>query len=212
VVFMLDMAGNETVLYNFTGGPNGGIPEAPVIMDSAGNLYGTAVEGGLGFGVIYRLDIAGKESTIYSFVGGADGANPYSGVIIDTAGDLYGVTTNGEPAVLYRLNQSGAYTVLYPFNGGPGPSGPDGGVVRDANGNLYGVTEYGGPPTCNGVPSCGVVYEVNTSGDITVLHAFTGGDDGGNSGPIVLDSAGNLYGPAANGTVAGGLLYKLILQ
>jgi uncharacterized repeat protein (TIGR03803 family) len=56
VVYKLDTAGQETVLYNFTGGADGGVPYGGVIRDSAGNLYGTTYSGGKhGSGVVFKL-------------------------------------------------------------------------------------------------------------------------------------------------------------
>jgi uncharacterized repeat protein (TIGR03803 family) len=102
VVYKLDPAGNETVLHSFTGGADGGGPQAGVIRDSAGNLYGTTQNGGLGnclvggCGVVYKLDPAGNETVLYSFSGGADGGNPIAGVMREaTTGKLYGTTYSG---------------------------------------------------------------------------------------------------------------------
>ena len=104
VVFKLDPSGNETVLYSFTGGADGAIPEAGLIRDAAGNLYGTTSEGGNtsgscagygGCGVVFKLDAAGNETVLYTFTGGADGLWPYAGLIRDAAGNLYGTTVFG---------------------------------------------------------------------------------------------------------------------
>jgi uncharacterized repeat protein (TIGR03803 family) len=98
VVFKVNPAGQETVLYTFTGAADGGNPYAGVIL-SAGNLYGTAVNGGaFGKGVVFKLNpTTGQETVLYSFTDGADGGNPYGGVIFDTAGNLYGTTQYGCP-------------------------------------------------------------------------------------------------------------------
>ena len=73
----MNAAGQETVLYSFTGGADGGYPDAGVIRDSAGNLYGTTFEGGTAnAGVVYKVDTAGQETVLYSFTGGADGGQP----------------------------------------------------------------------------------------------------------------------------------------
>jgi uncharacterized repeat protein (TIGR03803 family) len=91
VVFKLDTTGHETVLYAFTGGADGGQPQAGVIFDSAGNLYGTTYGGGASrAGVVFKLDTAGHETVLHSFTGGADGYGPLAGVILDSAGNLYG--------------------------------------------------------------------------------------------------------------------------
>jgi len=95
VVYKLDTKGHESVLYSFTGGADGGYPNA-VIRDSAGNFYGTTYYGGTaGAGVVYKLDTTGKETVLYSFTGGVDGGSPYAGVIGDSVGNLYGTTYGG---------------------------------------------------------------------------------------------------------------------
>jgi uncharacterized repeat protein (TIGR03803 family) len=100
-IFKVDEFGNETVLYSFTGGADGGNPRAGLIRDSEGNLYGTTYYGGdltcntLGCGVVFKLDRAGKESVLHTFKGNPDGANPSAGLIRDRSGNLYGVAGQG---------------------------------------------------------------------------------------------------------------------
>ena len=95
-------AWTETVLYSFSGGDDGANPQAGVTMDPAGNLYGTAMNGGSGtVGVVFRLepDQGGlwTETLLYTFVGGPDGGNPVSGLAFDGPGNLYGAASNGGP-------------------------------------------------------------------------------------------------------------------
>ena len=79
------------MLHNFTNGPDGGNPYGGVILDSKGNLYGTASWGGAsGAGVLFKIDKSGNETTLYSFTGGSDGGVPYGGLILDSSGNLYG--------------------------------------------------------------------------------------------------------------------------
>lgn len=126
-----------SVLYTFTGGADGAGPEAPLIADTAGNLYGTTSVGGNtsascplfgGCGVVLKLDTAGNETVIYTFTGGADGAVPGK-LIRDAAGNLYGTTTSGGNTssscplpygcgVVFKLDASGEESVLYTFTGG----------------------------------------------------------------------------------------------
>jgi len=213
LVFKLSPSGQFTVLYAFTGGADGSLPNDGLIVDSAGNLYGTTNEGGLGAGVVYKLDPSGKETVLYSFPGGADGANPFAGVIRDEAGNLYGTAVNGA-SVVFKLDTASKYTVLYTFKGGTDGTLPDAGVIRDSAGNLYGTTFAGGGTGCGDI-GCGVVYKLDPSGQETVLHTFTGDPaDGDNTEAGVLrDSVGNLYGTSPNGgTAGGGVLYKLAPQ
>jgi uncharacterized repeat protein (TIGR03803 family) len=200
VVFKLDTSGNETVLYNFTGGADGGFPyTGQLMMDSAGNLYGTTLDGGsAGKGVIFKIDPMGHESVLHSFTG-PDGAYPYSGVIMDSAGTLYGTTSQGGTrlGVVYKLDATGHYTVLHNFTFGADGGLPWGGLILDAANNLYGTTWSGGPPSGD-YP--GVVYKVDAAGNFSVLYTFTGFSDGGGSrSNLVLDSAGNLYGTTQYG-------------
>ena len=96
-VFELSPAGKETVLYSFTGSNGDGYnPNAGVIRDTAGNLYGTTYYGGAyGAGTVYKLSPTGKETVLYGFTGLADGGLPLGGVIMDVAGNLYGTTEYG---------------------------------------------------------------------------------------------------------------------
>jgi uncharacterized repeat protein (TIGR03803 family) len=212
VVYKLDAAGHETILYGFTGGADGGYPYSGVIRDSGGNLYGTASHGGAwGAGVVYKLDASGHEIVLYSFTGGVDGGGP-NGVIRDSAGNLYGTTQGGGTAdagVVYKLDTAGQETVLYSFKGGPDGWVPLA-VIRDSAGNLYGTTMQGGNA------NAGVVYKLDTNGQETVLHSFTGGADGSRPmAGVTLGPAGILYGTTEFGgildgyPVDAGVVYKV---
>lgn len=222
-----DAAPSYTVLYNFTGGADGGVPQGGLIRDAAGNLFGTTYGGGntgnscpfgsAGCGVVFSLDPSGKETVLYTFSGGADGSEPYSGSLIrDAAGNLYGTTSGGGNTgsscpngaygcgVVFKLTAQGRrYKVLYTFTGGADGSSPQSGLIRDKAGNLYGTTTLGGNTTSScvfGTSGCGVVFRVDPSGKETVLYAFTGGKDGSNSyGTLIRDAAGNLYGTTSGG-------------
>ncbi len=94
-VFKLDPQGKETVLYAFHDESDGAIPQAGVIRDASGNLYGTTQNNGTSFGVVFKLDPTGKETVLHAFSGGADGAQPRGKLALDSSGNLYGVTENG---------------------------------------------------------------------------------------------------------------------
>jgi uncharacterized repeat protein (TIGR03803 family) len=206
VVYKLDPAGQLTVLFSFTDHADGGNPYSGVILDSAGNLYGTTRYGGsgygyAGYGLVYKLNPAGQETVLYTFTGSADGGWPQSGVILDSAGNLYGTTYWGGPSdvgVVYKLDSSGNETVLYNFvNYGQ----PVAGVILDSQGNLYGTTAWG----YHGA----VVYELDTAGHARVVHQFSGSDGIELYAGVIRDPAGNLYGTTAFGGPAGGVVYKL---
>jgi uncharacterized repeat protein (TIGR03803 family) len=208
VVYKVDTAGRQSVLYSFTGSADGGTPSSGVIRDSAGNFYGTTYSGGsAGLGTVYKLDTSGHETVLHSFTGGADGATPIGGVIRDAAGNLYGTTINGGPSnagVVYKINTTGQENILYNFGGGADGAGPTCGVIRDAAGNLYGTTAGGGS-------GYGTVYKLDTTGHETVLHSFTAGQDGVTpQAGVTRDSAGNLYGTTIGGGLGfTGVVYKV---
>jgi uncharacterized repeat protein (TIGR03803 family) len=97
-VFKLSTTGTETILHSFTGGSSDGSgPLAGLIIDSAGNLYGTTTSGGTnGDGTVFTVSPTGTETVLYSFAGGpTDGANPVGNLVMDGAGNLYGTTAYG---------------------------------------------------------------------------------------------------------------------
>lgn len=209
-VFKLDATGIETVLYSFTGPPDGGNPSAGLLRDAAGNLYGTSAYGGYllacfsssGCGTVFKLDSTGTETLLHRFSIG-DGAFPLSGLIPDAAGNLYATTYSGgayDYGTVFRLDRiTSKLTVLYSFNLGPNGANPGSGLIRDAADNLYGTTAYGGDLlACSG--GCGTVFKLDSAGTETVLYSFTGGTDGANPvAGLVRDAAGNLYGTAPSG-------------
>jgi uncharacterized repeat protein (TIGR03803 family) len=212
VVFKLDTSGQETVLYAFTGGTDGGFPMAGLLRDSGGNLYGTTA-GGAGPGGVFKLDTAGKETVLYSFSGGADGSLPYGGLVRDSLGNLYGttmqggLTTGGSPGggVVFKVDSAGNETVIYAFTGSRDGFAPYAGVVRDPAGNLYGTTYYGGDQ------GRGVVFKVDPAGTETVLHTFGGADGATSVAGLILDSKGNLYGTTQfGGTARNGVVFKIM--
>ena len=226
-VFKLDTTGKETVLHKFSGSPDGEMPEALLVKDAAGDLYGTTYSGGAsgGYGTVFKLDKAGKETILHSFAGppdgGGDGAYSYAGVIRDSAGNLYGDTFGGGAfccGVTYVIDATGSETLLYSFTGGSDGGDPSSVLLADAAGNLYGTTRDGGNSECGGM-GCGVVVKLSPqaggSWSETVLYTFcsltncTDGEYPG-LGPLVLDSDGNLYGTTFSGGIYNrGVVYEV---
>jgi uncharacterized repeat protein (TIGR03803 family) len=222
VIFELDRSGNETVLYTFSGGTDGGDPYAGLARDAAGNLYGTTMEGGsisdcdgLGCGVVFKLDPLGNETVLYTFSGGSDGGEPGAGaLLLDGSGNLYGTaeiggdspscTYGGGCGVIYEVNPTGVETVLHAFGGNDGRL-PEFGLVRDDKGNLYGETDFGGT-FCPG--GCGIIFRLTAAGSEEIVHDFDG-TDGFAPGPLLLFK-GFLYGATyEGGTHVYGVAFKL---
>jgi uncharacterized repeat protein (TIGR03803 family) len=197
-----------TVLHRFTG-PDGSLPQAGVIRDSAGNLYGTTYFGGsICCGVVFKVDPAGEETVLYNFglLTGPYGSNPTAGVIRDLAGNLYGTTSFGgivggrclnlefSCGVVYELDPAGNETVLYSFKGLGDGFYPNG-VIRDEAGSLYGTASNGGIYPCYPTGTgCGVIFKLGPAGQETVLYRFKGAPDAANpAAGVIRDSAGNLY-------------------
>lgn len=161
-------------------------------IDAAGNLYGTASEGGffggkcapiqVGCGVIFKISPKGEYKVLHAFRW-VDGASPYAGVTLDAQGNLYGTTGFGGSSgwgTVYKFDASSRkVTVLYNFTKGVDGAIPHAAVLLDAQGNIYGTTQYGGfsgNRICDN--GCGLVFKVSPGGEETVLHAFTSVPDG----------------------------------
>lgn len=225
---------SETVLYEFGGlAGDGAYPAGRVILDAAGNLYGTTQHGGeYNGGTIFKLtpNVSGEwtETILHNFGEGTDGLFPTSGLTADASGNLFGTTyAGGTDAVcnyvqgdyssscgtVYELTPSGeqwSYQVIYNFKTGSDGFFPFSGVTIDASGNLYGTCVLGGSALR------GVVYMLSPQSKgvyaETVLHAFGVGTDAiFPYGDVILDSEGNLYGTTSQSNVKGelGTVYKL---
>jgi len=209
VAYELDSTGKETILHSFGIQGDGYNPQAGLIRDSAGDLYGTTASGGSSYnGTVFGLSSSGTETILYNFTGGADGGSPLSGLIRDSAGNLYGTTNMGGASgygTVFKVTASGTETVLYSFAGGTDGQYPaEGSLVRDKSGNLYGTTPSGG------AYGFGIVFRIDTKGNETILHSFAGTDGKGPYGTLVMDSTGALYGTANDGgAYGGGVVFKI---
>jgi uncharacterized repeat protein (TIGR03803 family) len=109
-VFEISASGTERVLYSFTGGTaDGSDPNSGLLMDGAGNLFGTTAAGGArDLGTVFKISPGGTETVLYSFVGGStDGSSPQAGLIMDGAGNLYGTTAAGgvnDDGTVFEIN------------------------------------------------------------------------------------------------------------
>jgi uncharacterized repeat protein (TIGR03803 family) len=185
-----------SLLHGFTGGNDGGNPDASLIRGTDGRLYGTTPSGGTtGNGNVFAVNPDGTGyTTLYSFTGGTDGASPYGGLIQGTDGRLYGTTpfngANGSGTV-FAVNSDGTgFTTLYSFTDGTDGAAPSSNLIQGPNGRLYGTTTGGGANTY------GTVFAINPDGtNFVTLCSFTGINDGAfPSGGLILGTDGRLYG------------------
>jgi uncharacterized repeat protein (TIGR03803 family) len=212
-VFKIDSGGNETTFYAFDGAHDGWNPTDRLIMDTAGNLYGTTQFGGLyGYGTVFELSPAGSETILHHFQGGSDGANPNAGVVQDTEGNFYGTTRYGGHGcnsqgcgTVFKISNTGQETILHRFLDGLDGANPMSGVEVDSSGNIYGTAWAGG------LFNYGTVFEIEAAGQEKILHHFAAGGDGSNPvGGVTLDQAGNLYGTASGaGTSDIGIVFTI---
>ncbi|MGA8764221.1 MAG: choice-of-anchor tandem repeat GloVer-containing protein [Candidatus Sulfotelmatobacter sp.] len=222
---------SETILYNFTGGVDGGNPSAPLILDKSGNLYSTTAGGVIsaqcptGCGSVFELSppaIPGG-SWSYSFVyqfSPSSPSKPFGGVVRDQAGHLYGATLDtptGAGTAFELIPPSapgGVWTekVLYSFSGGSNDSATQTTLAIGKNHALYGTTQGGG------ASNNGTVFELAPPSNPgapwtkTTLYSFLGGNDGsGLDAGVALDPQGNVYGTTAVGGPMGvGTVFELI--
>src|SRR5208283_578425 len=208
------------VIHTFTGGADGGSPNAGLTADRAGNLYGTTFAGGTaGNGTVYKLTHKGSSWTfnpLYSFgsSGDKDGGAPAARVIFGPDGTLYGMTYAGGEAgygTVFNLRPSPKVcktalcpwteTVLYSFKGVTDGANPlYGDLVFDHAGNIYGTTMSGGsthPLGPCGRAGCGTVFELSPSNGAwneAVIYTFQGNNGASPFSGVILDQTGNLYG------------------
>lgn len=204
------------LLRSFVGGASdGAFPWAGVVLDGAGNLFGTTFGGGAAsLGTVFRLKTDGSGFVIvHSFAGGAaDGSYPEAPVALDSGGYLYGTTYYGGSAdggTVYRVKTDGAgFQLLRSLTGGLADAlHPSAGLVLDGSGNLYGTSEHGG------LSYQGVVFRLKTDGTgFTILRSFAGSPSDGAEphAALVLDAGGNLFGTTfLGGAASGGTVFRL---
>jgi uncharacterized repeat protein (TIGR03803 family) len=199
------------VLYNFTGGSDGGNPVfGGLVRDKSGNLYGVTEFGGSSnCGTVFKVDTRGKETVLWSFTCGADGGYPFGTLAMSPGGKLFGTAYYGgahSSGVVFQVNpKTRTETVLYSFTGGSDGGDPFPGLVRGPEGTLYGASGAGG------AYGDGVVFKVDPkSGTETVLHSFDYSDGDGPLDGLIGDSKGNFYGTAYMcGSGSAGVVFSI---
>jgi uncharacterized repeat protein (TIGR03803 family) len=217
-------AWTETVLYSFCSRPNcsdGREPEAGLIADNQGALYGTTASGGSGGGTVFKLTPPAKgqtawiETVLYSFKGGSngDGAGPVGSLIADKQGALYGTTfgsVNPNLGIVFKLTPPAkgqtawTETVLCTLFGNSFT-----GLIADNQGALYGTTFQG--PGAGGIFKLTPPAKGQTAWTEAELYTFTGGSDGAVPyGGLIAEQQGALYGTTEQGGIgANGTVFKL---
>jgi len=223
IVFELSPSQNgswtETILYNFCSQSNcadGQFPQAGLVFDSAGNLYGTTLTGGShGSGVVFKLSPPSApgadwtETVLWSLGGPGDGGGPYSKLTLDALGNLYGTTSQAQlgPGAVFELSPGPAgwtekvlYTFCLSYPDCSDGAEPMAGVTFDKSGNLFGTTRFGGHGSGEG---WGVVYELSPAQGgnwtETTIHLFSSKGGGQPFSILNFDNAGNLYGTVSQG-------------
>ncbi len=199
-VFQLTTSGTLATLYSFTGCNDGGQPFAGLIQGSDGNFYGTTETGGSGNGTVYQLTTSGSLATLYAFSGGNDGSTP-NALVQGADGNFYGTTQSGGSGngTVYQLTTSGSLATLYAFSGGNDGGYPQSGLIQGADGNFYGTTDAGG------AYGAGTAFQITTSGGLTTLYAFTGGNDGAYPlAGLIQGADGSFYGTTYGQTSCAG--------
>ena len=148
----------ESTLYSFTGASNDRSPNGYLIVDAAGNVYGTTTGGGTGCqyqcGAVFELSRSHVKTVLYTF-DGVHGASPNAPLVLDNVGSLYGSTLLGgtsNDAVVFKLQHDRTWTIriLHSFTGSGDGANPNAGLILGREGNLYGTTssvydsQYGG--------------------------------------------------------------------
>ncbi len=173
MIFQLTPSGNgwsESVLYNFDcHGNDGCVPQAGLMSDASGNLYGSTVASSGYSGVIFEFSPSsdGWTYNVLAQIPPQYEFGPTAPLTMDAAGNLYGTIgyrdQNEIPGAVFKLTNNSygwTFTSLHDFTGGSDGGAPVSTVAIGANGNLYGTTTIGGTGNCDSGYGCGVVWEI----------------------------------------------------
>ena len=213
-------ASSPTTLVSFDH-DNGASPQASLIADASGNLFGTTRYGGSGCGgngcgTVFEIaktanGYAGTPTVLVHF-NLTDGAQPAAGLIIDADGNLFGTTYGGGSTACaggcgaaFEIAKTGqgyasTPTILVRFDG-TNNANPTANLIFDAQGNLFGTTSAGGNTNCDN--GCGTVFEIaktksGYSGTPTTLVSFDGSNGANPAAGLIFNQKGDLLGTTFN--------------
>lgn len=175
---------------------NGAYPIAPLTLDSDGNFYGTADNGGTnGEGTVFRVTTNGTLTTLVTF-NGSNGVDPAAALTFGNDGNFYSITyeggTNAEGAV-FEVTTNGTVTTLTSFSITTGMY-PYAALTLGENGNFYGTTTQGGNTNLNGGGGFGTIFQVTTNGALPLIVTLDGTNGASPESSLTLGSDGNFYG------------------
>jgi uncharacterized repeat protein (TIGR03803 family) len=229
-VFRISRWGRHTLLYSFTGGPDGAIPVTGVVRGKDGMFYGTTLHGGListasqewpsysGYGTVFKMDSKGSLITLYSF--GAmtnsfgrnlDGAFVLGELTLGKDGCFYGTTRRGGPedfGTVFRISDEGVLTTLHSFTNIDEGTDPSCRLLLSRDGYFYGTTLMGGTKRSNGF-GYGTVFRIGIDGSFKSIASFDGMDGAFPLAGLTQRTSTSYYGTTAGGADSPGTVFKL---
>lgn len=199
-LFKIGPNGKFTVLYNFTGGSDGGNPYAAPILGRDGDFYGTTSDS------VYRMTPSGTLTTLHQ-LSYTEGSGITAPLVQAANGNFYGTATFGGAGsgTIFKITPTGKLTVIYTFGLHLDGEYPDAPLIQGRDGNFYGTTQDG-----IGGTNFGIVFKITPSGKLDVLHQFDGTDGASLYGGLMQANDGNFYGVAGGGGQSNaGTIFRL---
>lgn len=209
-------------VFGAAGGEEGVYPDATLIQGADGLLYGTTQYGPEDGGTIFKIDTSSSFTSLGYVSSGHSQPGPVSSLIKASDGNLYGTSALGSEqytycvpyttfrngcGLVFKVDTSGNISALHYFSVNDVAVSPHAALIQAKDGNFYGTTYYGGNYSCdpNG-QGCGTVIKMDSSGNVTVLHSFSGPDGSYPSATLIQGSDGSFYGTSsAGGNLSCGL-------
>ena len=211
-IYRISTGGTLKTLYTFcvqAGCPDGTNPDGGLVLGTDGSFYGTAHQGGVGFGTVFKITSKGVFTLLYQFCSVsdcADGELPEGELVQGLDGRFYGTTEGGGAdgnGSVFRITSTGGFTTTHSFCGFSGCGDgafPYAGLALGNDGNFYATNHS------SGTNDWGTFFQVTPGGTVTTLYNFcvsTNCADGGYPGSgLVQGRDGNFYGTTAEGGIA----------